>query len=124
MAYDDGLGGADSYHNSNLTTFQRIKNFRTLTLTNSYQFEATTNETADFMVTGSLWQISRLDNGDRALLNRGYVWTNVSPALQGWRVTQTWGNVPATILVAGQTRRHLEPRQRGRSGCRVDAGAG
>lgn len=27
-AYDDGLGGADSYHNNNLFTFHRIKKYR------------------------------------------------------------------------------------------------
>jgi hypothetical protein len=98
-AYDDGLGGANSYHNSNFTTFQRIKNFRALTISNSYVYSASTNETANFLVTGSMWRISRLDNGDRAFLNRAYIWTNVPAALQGWRVTQTWGGLPAVINV-------------------------
>jgi hypothetical protein len=98
-AYDDGLGGANSYHNSNFTTFLRVPNFRTLTLTNSYVYSATTNETANFEVTGSMWQISRLDNGDNAFLNRTYTWANVPATLQCWRVTQTWGGLPSVINV-------------------------
>jgi hypothetical protein len=29
-AFDDGVGGADNYHNANYLTFHRVKNFRKL----------------------------------------------------------------------------------------------
>lgn len=39
-AFDDGLGGANSYHNANYLTFHRIKNFRALTMANSVPIES------------------------------------------------------------------------------------
>jgi len=37
-AYDDGLGGAHNQHDSNLLTFHRFKNFRTLTTPSEWQY--------------------------------------------------------------------------------------
>ena len=101
-AYDDGLGGADSYHNANFLTFHRFTNFRRLSPADSVSVPVppvVRYETEDFVVTGRGFEIARLINGEKAFSNRDYAWTNLPAGLRGLSYTRTAGGAAAQTTI-------------------------
>ena len=104
-AFDDGQGGADSYHNANFLTFHRFAGFRRLTMADSVPvpaLAAVRYETDDFVLTGSGFEVARLADGEKAFSNRGYVWADVPPRLPTGYVTRTAGGHTAQITVTAK----------------------
>ena len=104
-AYDDGLGGADSFHNANFLTFHRFAGFRKLTLADSASVSprpAVQDETDDFVISGFGFQIKKLATGEKTFANRPYVWAGVPAAFQNGCFTQTEGGVAAQITVTAK----------------------
>ena len=101
-AYDDGKGGAHNFHDANYLTFHRIANFRRLTMADSVPFTslpAIRHETADFVITGTGFEMSKFDEGAEAFSNRTYVWQGVPQDFRGGAYTQTAGGDAAAITV-------------------------
>ena len=101
-AYDDGQGGAHNAHDANYLTFHRVADFRRLTMADSVPLTTAGDvrkETADLVVTGSGFEIARLEEGGKAFSNRQYVWENVPHDFRGWSYTRTGGGEPAVITV-------------------------
>jgi WD40 repeat protein len=57
------------------------------------------HETSDLKLSGLGYEPGRLDDGERAFLNRNYVWSNVPNAFKGWHVARTSGGRRAEIRV-------------------------
>lgn len=101
-AYDDGLGGADNYHNANFLTFHRFANFRTLTLAASVPIPGLAvmrYEAPDLTVTGHGFEVVPLADGAKTFSNRGYVWAGLPAGLEANLFTQTAGGIAAKITV-------------------------
>lgn len=101
-AFDDGLGGADNYHNANFLTFHRFTNFRRLSLADSVSVPIPAvirYETEDFVVTGHGFEIARLIDGGKAFSNRDYVWADLPAGLRDLFYTRTAGGTAAQITV-------------------------
>ncbi len=101
-ACDDGQGGAHNNHDANYLTFHRFGNFRRLTPEDSVPMpekEELKKELGALTLTGSGFEMSRLDNGEKAFSNRDYVWQDVPEPFRGWRLTRTAGGERAEIRV-------------------------
>lgn len=101
-AYDDGLGGAHNNHDANFLTFHRIANFRRLTMSDSVPLTspgALRHETADFIITGTGFEVAKLEEGTEAFSNRNYVWQSLPSKFRGGACTRTAGGEPAVIVV-------------------------
>lgn len=101
-AYDDGVGGANNNHDANFLTFHRFAGFRGKTMTDSVpvpKVAGIREETADLIITGHGWSLSKLADGEKAFANRSYVWKEVPAPFQGGRFTQTSGGEQAQITV-------------------------
>ncbi len=101
-ACDDGMGGAHNAHDANFLTFHRIANSRRLTMSDSVPLtmvEDVHHETADFVITGSGFEIAKLDEGGTAFSNRKYVWQDLPETFRGWSYTRTGGGAAAVIGV-------------------------
>jgi hypothetical protein len=104
-AYDDGLGGANNFHDANYLTFHRIADFRSadhVELPPLPPPPLVTDEGRDFAVAGHGFQIATLADDALAYGNRNYVWKQVPPTLRNWRYTKTDGGVAATIRVTAR----------------------
>lgn len=104
-AYDDGLGGAHSFHDANYLTFHRLADFRNL---NDLELPPvpppvkTTAECPDFVVEGFGFDVATLDDGVPAFGNRRYVWKGVPERFRGWRLTRVDGGEHARITVTAR----------------------
>lgn len=101
-AYDDDQGGAHNFHDANFLTFHRIANFRRLTMSDSVPLTspaASRHETADFVITGTGFEIAKFDEGAEAFSNRNYVWQNLPEKFRGGSYTRTAGGEAVVIAV-------------------------
>lgn len=101
-AFDDDHGGAHNFHDANYLTFHRVKNFRDKTMADSVPFTElpwTRAETREFVLTGRVWTLATLADGEQAFGNRSYVWKDVPADFRGWQVTRTNGGERAEIQV-------------------------
>ena len=99
-AFDDGLGGANDYHNANFLTFHRFAGFRGLTMASSDP--VLHYKTNDFVISGHGFKSALLLTGGQAFSNRAYVWTDIPAALQNWHFTQLAGGAAADITVTAK----------------------
>jgi hypothetical protein len=93
--------GSHNYHDANYLTFHRIANFRAKTMADSAPVmrQAVSCETADLVITGASWAISKLTDKQKAFSNRNYVWQGLPEQFRNWRITQTAGGERAEIRV-------------------------
>ncbi len=93
-AYDDAEGGARNNHDANYLTFHRIGNFRARTLADSAPMPGQAlqrQERGDLVITGTHFELARLDNEAKAFSNRAYVWKGVPERYRGWSFTRLAG---------------------------------
>jgi hypothetical protein len=101
-AYDDGRGGAHNFHDANYLTFHRLANFRRLTMADSVPLTSlpvVRHETADVVITGTGFAISKFDEGAGAFANRDYVWQGLPQDFRGGAYTRTGGGETAVMTV-------------------------
>lgn len=103
-AYDDGLGGANNYHDANFLTFHRITNFRGLAMKDSVpipEVRTTRLDAGEFEILGDGFEPAVLADGQKAFSNRTYVWNDVPERFRGWTFTRKGGGErPAVRLKA------------------------
>ncbi|MEO5913761.1 MAG: sialidase family protein [Luteolibacter sp.] len=101
-AWDDDEGGAHNNHDANFLTFHRWKNFRSLTSKDDVPMQesaAITTRGKGLSITGSNYEIARLENGETAFSNRAYRWEKLPDELIGKSFTRLAGGVDAVVEV-------------------------
>jgi hypothetical protein len=101
-AYDDGQGGAHSFHDANFLTFHRLTDFRRLSdldLPPVPPPVKTKTECAGFVAEGTGFEPATLNAGVTAFSNRNYAWKAVPERFRGWRFTRTDGGLAPDIAV-------------------------
>lgn len=104
-AFDDGEGGADTYHNANFLTFHRIARFRELGPKDSVAIGAqppVTYDGADFSLEATNVELATLESDGDAFSNRGYVWEGVPAKFAGWSYTRTAGGEHARVTITAK----------------------
>ncbi len=118
VAFDDGEGGAHNNHDANYLTFNRIRNFRELTMKDSVPVSRPTAavriEAGSLVLTGTGFELAAFDSGATAFANRNYVWREVPDKYRGWRFTRLSGGERAQLAVKAKqdTRLHLAATQK------------
>ncbi len=104
-AYDDGLGGANNYHDANYLTFHRIANFRTKTPADSVPTPVPHVKRLQgdgWVLEGERFEVARLENGAKAFANRDYVWQGVPAEYRGWQFTRLRGGERMDLTVKAE----------------------
>lgn len=103
--YDDGQGGAHNNHDANFLTFHRFADFRRRTMADSVPLPERRTvrfETADFVLTGSGFELAPLADGQKAFSNRNYVWRDIPAPFRNGRYTRVGGGATAEIQVTAK----------------------
>jgi hypothetical protein len=104
-AFDDGEGGADTYHNANFLTFHRFARFRDLGPKDSVSVAPTPPlaiDTADFTAQADDAELAPFAANEEAFSNRDYVWETVPTRFAGWRFTRRAGGEKSRVTVAAK----------------------
>jgi hypothetical protein len=93
--------GSHNAHDANYMTFHRIENFRNKTSKDDSPWFGQPKpvqhrpakdfkifETADLTVRGTHTEIGTFDSGQKAFVNRNYVWLDVPEQFKGWKFTR------------------------------------
>ena len=101
-AFDDGEGGADTYHNANFLTFHRFARFRDLGPKDSVPISQAAPlkiDTPDFSAEAGDAELAPLAANEEAFTNRDYVWESVPAQFAGWRFTRLAGGEKARVTI-------------------------
>lgn len=98
--------GAD-YHNSNLTTFHRFADFRSLTMADSVETGSVGWNFSGVEAYGRAFAPALLEDGNVAYSNRAYVWGEVPAAFAGSMITRVGGGVNPQLELRADTARRI-----------------
>jgi len=105
-AFDDGEGGADTYHNANFLTFHRFARFRELGPKDSVAIAPAAPleiDAPDFSARADdAAELAPLAAKEDAFSNRDYVWENVPTRFAGWRFTRLAGGEKSHVSVTAK----------------------
>jgi hypothetical protein len=104
-AFDDGAGGADTYHNANFLTFHRVARFRDLGAKDSVPIAPAPPlaiDVAEFSATADDAELAPLAPNEDAFSNRDYTWETVPARFAGWRFTRLAGGEKTHVSVTAK----------------------
>jgi hypothetical protein len=104
-AFEDGAGGADTYHNANFLTFHRFARFRDLSSKDSVpiaQAAPLAIDVAEFSARADDAELAPLAVHEDAFSNRDYTWQTVPARFAGWRFTRLAGGEKTHVTVTAK----------------------